>query len=192
MVDGGGGYPLTPPPESKSLSNNSSAYYIDAAILNGLSDQLIGLFNDDYSQIDTTTSPTLSILGLLQLSNITEVVESISTSLTDTIRAAEPNGGIPGRAFKIETFIHVRWPWIILPLCVVLGSVILLSATMIATRKDSTVLWKSSVFPLLMSHLDIAPEYNFSSLRSVDEVKRISKEISVTMEQDHGLILSER
>jgi hypothetical protein len=180
-------------PNIKSLSNESSAYYISFDTLSGLADQLIDLFNDNSSsQSDTTMSPTLSISGLLQMSNITEVVESISTSLTDTIRAAEPSGRDPGRAFKDETFIDVRWLWIILPLCVVLGSDMLLSAAMIATRKHNDVLWKSSVFPLLMSYLDIAHEYNFSSLRNVDEAKRISKKINVTMEQDHGLILSER
>lgn len=183
---------LTPPPGLKSLSNESSGYYITPDILVGLQNQLIGLFNENSSSQSYTMTPTLSISGLLQISNITEVVESISTSLTDTIRAAESSGRIPGTAFRDETFISVRWSWIILPLCVVLGSVMLLSATIIATRKDNAVLWKSSVFPLLMSYLDIAPEYNFSSLRNVDEVQRISKKINVTIERDHGLVLSER
>ncbi|PWY61674.1 hypothetical protein BO83DRAFT_219960 [Aspergillus eucalypticola CBS 122712] len=183
------GGPLTP--LSKSLSNDTS-YYVPDVILEDLPIALESVFNGtSYSKgfLGENAQSGLTITSLLQLSNITEVVDSISTKLTDTIR--DSNHRIRGTAFRDEAFIDVRWPWIILPLCVVLGSASLLLATAVATRKENTVVCKTSVLPLLMSDLDIASEYKFNSLRNVDEVKRISKKIVVILEQDDGLRLSE-
>ncbi|KAJ5722448.1 hypothetical protein N7488_000483 [Penicillium malachiteum] len=127
---------------------------------------------------------------IMSTNNITDVVKSVSTAITDTIRAGDVSSRIPGKAFITETYIHVKWAWVIFPLFVVLASTLLLLATTVLTR--DAVLWNSSVLPLLMGYLDIAPEYNFSGLRSVSEANQLSKKIKVTMEHENDLILSER
>ena len=73
---------------------------------------------------------------------------------------------VPGKAFRTETYIHVRWPWIILPTFVVLASALLLLITTMATRH--TVLWKNSLLPLLRNYFDTVPEDNSIALQSVD------------------------
>lgn len=50
------------------------------------------------------------------------------------------------------------------------------------------VLWKGSVLPLLMSHLETVPEHEIASLRNVDHVHHMSEEIHVTMDQSRGLL----
>jgi hypothetical protein len=47
---------------------------------------------------------------------------------------------IRGKAFREETFIHVRWPWIILPVIVTLGSIALLLGTAIESKHRKAVL----------------------------------------------------
>ncbi|KAJ5627440.1 hypothetical protein N7528_004867 [Penicillium herquei] len=184
---------LAPLSGVKALSNESS-YHVTSPVLEFLPIVLESAFEGTSRAIGFDTGDvksSLTITGLLQLSNITEVVDSVATRLTDTMRAAESGPRVRGIAFRDESFIEVRWPWIILPLCVVLGSALVLLTTSVATRKRNVVLWKNSVFPLLMTDLDIAPEYNFRSLRSVDEAKRVSKKINVVLEEDDGLRLLE-
>ncbi|KAJ6008105.1 hypothetical protein N7540_012081 [Penicillium herquei] len=183
---------LTPLPGAKSLSNESSyyVYWQTSGDLDLLFQSVFtGTSHDVASQSTFTLGFTMN--DFLQTSNISEIVDSISTKLTDAMRADGSSQKIRGIAFRDEVFIEVRWPWIILPLCVVLGSVFLLLATTIATREGIFVLWKSSVLSLLMTDLDISPEYNFRSLRNVDEARRVSKRIIVILEEDDGLKLLE-
>ncbi|KAJ5518091.1 hypothetical protein N7453_000513 [Penicillium expansum] len=152
-------FKFVPPPDLTPLSNKSSTYHISQSLSMDLVSQLGYLFND---------SKSVSANFIMVANNLTDVVKSLSTSLTDAIRSADVSSRISGKAFRAETYIHVRWPWIILPLFVVLASTILLLATTVSTR--NTVLWKNSLLPLLRSYLDVEPEDNSIALRSVDEV----------------------
>ncbi|PLB49189.1 hypothetical protein P170DRAFT_177262 [Aspergillus steynii IBT 23096] len=152
-------YKFVPPPDLIPLSNKSSTYHISQPLSMDLVSELGNLFNGS----DAT-------YHILVANNLTDVVKSLSTSLTDAIRSADVSSRISGKAFRTETYINVRWPWIILPLFVVLASTILLLATTVSTR--NTVLWKNSLLPLLRSYLDVKPEDNSIALRSVDGVAR--------------------
>ncbi|KAJ5709357.1 hypothetical protein N7493_010691 [Penicillium malachiteum] len=183
-------YKFVPPQNSTSLSNKSSNYHISQFLSTELLNRLANIFNNPALLTSDQDSGSAAMQDIMSTNNITDVVKSVSTALTDTIRASDVSSRIPGKAFMTETYIHVRWAWVIFPLFVVLASTILLLATTVLTK--DAVLWKSSVLPLLMGYLDIAPEYNFSGLRSVSEMNRLSKKITVTMEHENDLILSER
>lgn len=64
---------------------------------------------------------------------------------------------------------------------------------MIVNRKLNAILWKSSILPLLMYRLETEPEHDFNSLRNVDVVHGVLKNIKVIAEDDQGsLLLSEK
>jgi hypothetical protein len=112
----------------------------------------------------------------------------MSASATDTFRTNARGSTIPGDAFRDETFIRVRWPWIILPVVVALGSIVLLVATAIGSKQNKAVLWKSTALPLIMSHFDTTPENGIASLRSVDGMTDMSKKMRAVVLQEDGPI----
>lgn len=61
-----------------------------------------------------------------------------------------PNATISqGQVYKTQTFITVRWEWIILSIVTVTGSLALLAATIVKTCTMNQRAWKSSLAPLL-------------------------------------------
>jgi hypothetical protein len=172
------------PPNGCTLSKNSS-YSIDRNTFNRLEDTMMSLFNSTTGVRGTMPRIDLSIMApILRAGNLSQLLESMSTSLTDTLRTNPHSNEIPGKAFRDETFIHVRWPWIILPVVVTLGSIGLLLGTAIGSKQKKAVLWKCMVLPLLTSHLHTTPENNIAYVRSVDGMTDKSKKMRAVMVQD--------
>lgn len=180
---------LYPPNGSTTISGNSS-YIVDQDISGPLEYVLSDLFNATFQPSNDGSQPgALSLASLLRNDNISELLESMSTSITDRFRASSKGNRVHGQAHKVESFIDVRWPWIILPGCVILGSILLLLGTALVSKRQHAVLWKSSVLPLMISCLDTTPEHEISSLQNVDEVQRVSKKIDITMDQSGGHLI---
>ncbi|KAL4912286.1 hypothetical protein BDW62DRAFT_194993 [Aspergillus aurantiobrunneus] len=184
---------FAPPTGSATLSPNSS-YSIDRNTFTRLEDTMMRLFNSttalrgDMSRIDLS-----NIASILRTGNLSELLDSMSTSVTDTLRTNPHGTKIFGNSFRDETFIQVRWPWIILPVIVTLGSIALLLGTAIGSKQKKAVLWKCMVLPLLSSHLHTAPENEIASMRSVDGMTDKSKKMRAVMVQDEGpLIFKEK
>lgn len=97
---------------------------------------------------------------------------------------------VPGRAFRTESYIHVRWPYIILPVAIVVLSALLLMATVISGRRLYSVLWKNSVLPLVVARLET--DNNLGVLRNVDELQRQSRKVKVFIDDDDGIALKEQ
>ncbi|KAL4912011.1 hypothetical protein BDW62DRAFT_195658 [Aspergillus aurantiobrunneus] len=133
-----------------------------------------------------STSDVLNLATILRKGNLSQLLDSMSTSVTDALRANPQGNKIQGKAFRVETFIHVRWPWIILPVIVTLGSIALLLGTAMGSKHRKAVLWKCMVIPLLSSHLHTTPENEIASVRSVDGVTDISKKMRAVMVQNEG------
>lgn len=159
-------YKFVPPKKLKPLSNMTSTYHVSEILSITLIDRLANLFNTTASFSENQPSVSAAMYDILSSNKITDIVHSLSLTLTDTVRAADMDSRVPGKAFRTETYIHVRWPWIILPTFVVLASALLLLITTMATRH--TVLWKNSLLPLLRNYFDTVPEDNSIALQSVD------------------------
>jgi len=87
------------------------------------------------------SSPSADLLSKLGLAtNVTDTVTKIGLSMT----LAMMNQGhqtLPGPAFDTEVLLHVRWPWLILPVALALSSVALLLLVMAKISRDGMVLW---------------------------------------------------
>lgn len=95
---------------------------------------------------------------------------------------------VTGKAYYSQDYIHVRWPWIILPVVVgVMSTVfpVFLVTTAVWCRK--TTLWKTSLLPLLIGRLEVQLGRALSTVGSVDELSRKSKGVRVFLENDPGL-----
>ncbi|OQE35466.1 hypothetical protein PENCOP_c013G05881 [Penicillium coprophilum] len=175
-----------PPNGSETLSKNLS-YSIDHHTFSGFRDTMGDLFNSTlYDMSVGSGSSGFNMATILRTGNLGRLLDSMSTSVTDTLRASPRGNKIHGQAYRVEIFIDVRWPWIILPAIVTLGSIALLLGTVMTSKQQNSVLWKSTVLPLVSSHLSTTPEHEIASLRSVDDVQRVSKNIRATMIHSEG------
>ncbi|PLB44450.1 hypothetical protein P170DRAFT_513631 [Aspergillus steynii IBT 23096] len=126
--------------------------------------------------------------------NINKTFASIATSLSDNIRFSNKKvDHVNGTTYHVETYIHVRWQWVILPLITTAGSGLLLAITALASRKQDLVLWKSSILPLVMGQLHTNPERDANCFRDVDETRRFAKDVKVVVAQnDESIIFTEQ
>ena len=133
-------------------------------------------------------SVTAKMIPGHSIPDLAEGMDSRASSLTDVIHTGDRSTKIPGEAYWHETYIHFRWPWIILPTAAVIFSIVFFIATMLASRKLHVVLWKSSDLPWLMYWLETESGHGFDFLWNVDEVQHISK-IKVIAKEDQGSLL---
>jgi hypothetical protein len=146
----------------------------------------------DISTILTSDSDSAKIFATENLvtRNITDILSSLATSMTDVIRSdADTSISVAGKAYYSQNFIHVRWPWIILPVFIGVTSTVFLIITAVSSRK--AVLWKTSLLPLLVGRLEVQPSHALSTMGSIDEMGRKSKSVRVYLEHDPGLTFVE-
>jgi hypothetical protein len=104
---------------------------------------------------------------------------NLATTLTNQIRSTDPgdnkNATIRrGTAYSKETYIHVRWPWAILPTATIIITSVLLATAILLTRKHP--LFKSSGLALLFHGLeDNWPEVHVDQLETAEKVESVAK-----------------
>lgn len=90
--------------------------------------------------------------------NIASLMDGLATSVTGFMRQSDNRGNLKDRtttgvALKHETYLHVRWAWIVLPAVALILSVLFLIMTMILASKQRIPVWKSSSLPVLFHGL---------------------------------------
>ena len=90
-----------------------------------------------------------------QTAILKDLFANLAMSITANMRSASDSQLMAtGQLGKYETFIEVRWPWIILPcICICLGSIFLLLAIW-QTHRLSVPVWKNSTLAVLTHGLD--------------------------------------
>lgn len=83
--------------------------------------------------------------------NITKHMEDLATTMTNIIRMISKDN-VTGRAYSEETYVEVRWPWLSLPVGLLLMTFIFLVATIMRTskEKDNVGVWKTSAIATLL------------------------------------------
>lgn len=57
-------------------------------------------------------------------------------------------------ALGMQTYVHVRWAWLTLPVTCVVSALVYLVTIILMTRRLGALVWKSSVLPYLFHGLD--------------------------------------
>lgn len=101
------------------------------------------------------TSDTLRALygGSGNFTQINRTFASIAAALTANARNRVCQGKVPGDAWTSESYIHIRWLWMLLPIVLVVLSILFFIVTVIHTRNQ--YIWKSSPLALLCADLQI-------------------------------------
>ncbi|KAI0593783.1 hypothetical protein F4775DRAFT_576504 [Biscogniauxia sp. FL1348] len=93
-------------------------------------------------------------MALMQSSDLVETIQNITTSVTYALGHGKNATTISGTTFTDETYIRVRWEWLLLPIWTVLMSAVLLLATVIHSRRRKVAGWKSSSLLSLFTRFD--------------------------------------
>ncbi|KAJ5232485.1 hypothetical protein N7468_005441 [Penicillium chermesinum] len=112
--------------------------------------------------------------------DISTAFESIASSLTVNARSQVCKNSVNGATWAVQSFVHVKWDWLILPAALVGLSIIFLIATMIHTRNQ--YIWKSSPLALLFSDLLIDDPVPIKSAPTLRDMEDTSRKMEVWLE----------
>ncbi len=101
----------------------------------------LSLYSSDISQ------------ALWYANDLSALMANLADRMTDALRnlysdpvAAADNRG---QVYTTRTYVHVTWPWIILPVGLVVASCGVLIAAIVSSSRHDTVVWKSSSLAVL-------------------------------------------
>ena len=116
-------------------------------------------------------------------------IKNVATSLTNAIRAdkttdpdqhatleAKYDAFYGGQAYQLG--YSVRWPWIILPVVLVVWSLIMLATTMIKTARSPVGAWKGS--PLAVLFMDVEDQIKKTAVVQLDIYSGLPKSVGGT------------
>lgn len=125
------------------------------AMANSLQPLLKGKASRFVSNRPDYSSDTIEALYGTQgnYTEINSVFQSLASSLTVNARSKVCSAPVNGTAWTDQSYVHVRWEWLILPGGLVALSLVFMIITIIHTRNQ--YIWKSSPLALLFSDLQI-------------------------------------
>ena len=135
--------------------------------------------NNDQLQ---STSDWMQALYEHGISNVPDTLERLAISPTNHMRQQ----GVPatGTATREQTFIKVRWAWLILPLMLEALAVAFLTGVIVKTVKGDVPAWKASALALVFhgpapddAQMDTLPRY------TVGEMERSARVLSMRLKK---------
>ncbi|OHW92373.1 DUF3176 domain-containing protein [Colletotrichum incanum] len=116
------------------------------------------------------------------------LMDDLATSVTVSFRSF--NGtNVTGIAHTIESYIHVEWSFLTVPLLTILLTILFLSAVIYQTYRHKANLWKSSVLATLIHGLDRSAKERLEDLNSLREQQKEAKTVKVQLSEGDGGLL---
>lgn len=187
----------------KTFSSNST-YAFDTSTWAEIGDLFIDTFNimlvnntngtQEYGDVGNIFSPATVLYVSPDLG---QTMAQLATSMTTQIRTNSMATEVSGQALVTQTYIAVRWYWIVVPAVMVCLSIYFLVITILSTNElqGNVVLWKSSALALLACQLRELPKDDggLSFSRGVGQMDRMAKTMYVSLDEDrsHPLCLVE-
>ncbi|KAF2828242.1 hypothetical protein CC86DRAFT_207108 [Ophiobolus disseminans] len=115
---------------------------------------------------------------------INMLMNDLAVSMTTAFRGFM--GAVPtnGTSTTVESYVHVRWGFAVLPVVVVVSCLLFLLASMVMTRTSNTQLWKSSALAALFHGLDQETREKFQAEDSLHAKKKQAEEVKVKLYTD--------
>ena len=106
----------------------------------------------------------------------------MATAMTNVLMNNYSTAGAEqaGIAHRNETYIEVRWPWLVLPALLTLSAFVFVVLVMVESSGQENMLWKSSMLPLLFQHLDV-DDANFPISSTIGDMERSARSITASL-----------
>ncbi|KAI9734350.1 MAG: hypothetical protein M1834_002456 [Cirrosporium novae-zelandiae] len=186
--------PLTVWLKSSLSISNSDAYYL----LKGGGYSYGPDVSSNSSVTSNTHDTTSNMMRALWQSDISQLFSNLAKSMTRNIREVDWNtqtwgdgwigpiagaGTANGTAWTFEVYIHVRWPWLILPVTLVGLTILFLVLTILETMRSKAMVWKSSPLPYLSHGLDEADAQSLRTAAHLAEMEKMAHKVPVKLEE---------
>jgi hypothetical protein len=136
--------------------------------------------------------PFVSDVGMWQFHQVPPYdldgyLSNLTTAITNNMKSRVA-GTVPieGTAWKSERFVQVRWEWITLPAVSLLGSLILICATVLKGRKTNAPVWKTSTLAILLHGLSEDTQRIIDSDISSSQTEAVSTQLRVRLSSGRG------
>jgi hypothetical protein len=122
--------------------------------------------------------------------NVTAHVGRLAAAFTNVVRnEASANGTerIIGPAWESETFVNIRWPWVSLPLFLLLFSLAFLLTTVLKSTEEQSHgigIWKTSALAILFNGLGEDVQKSVGTGCGMGEIRARAREIHVKLIPD--------
>lgn len=146
------------------------------------------------------SSDVMEAIFLKGPSNLPQTMANVAATMTNNLRIRSGTSVI-GTAVALETYIHVRWLWLLLPLIMVSLATIFLALTVWLSRRWDVPNWRSSALAAMMHGVqeDETGALNMRALsllgkESISELERWSELVQVRLRrrgpggEDYGLV----
>ena len=130
-----------------------------------------------------------AITAIQAASNLSEVFQNVSLSMTHHIMSGSPNTTmLEGITQVAKPFIRVRWGWLALPIILVLLTWGFLLAAMILTKSADIPIWRTSLYPLLTLDVRAGSETKQFAATNwrLSEMETLSKRSTVPLSTSHN------
>ncbi|KKY32579.1 hypothetical protein UCDDA912_g07473 [Diaporthe ampelina] len=141
------------------------------------------------SYVDSGNNDILALGYYLNITDLKSMTDDLAGGLSAQMRGKSPGDNknltmFGGDAFAVQTYIRVRWQWMMLPLVEVVLAALLLAATIFETRAGP--LLKSSVTAFFLHGLDgwDAADVRAGSLETTDDLDRRSRAMIAAFAED--------
>ena len=157
----------------RSTSNHRPDYYVspmsNVPLARFLQDAFnasvkgINLPNSQFTPdelLDLTIYSSDIAQALWHTNDLKNLMNNLADRMTDALRnlysipAAESDASSLGDVYTTQTYVHVTWPWLILPVGLVLASCAVLLAAVIESSRYRAVVWKSSSLAVMFHGID--------------------------------------
>lgn len=116
------------------------------------------------------------------------LMNDLATSVTVSFRSF--NGtNVTGIAHTVESYVHVEWSFLAVPLLTVLLTTLFLVAAIYQTYRQKASLWKSSVLATLVHGLDGNARERLEDLGGLKEQQKEAKSVRVQLDDGDGGLL---
>jgi hypothetical protein len=109
------------------------------------------------------------------------LMSDLAVSMTTAFRSFM--GAVPtsGKSITVESYVHVRWGFAVLPIAAVLATLVFLLVSITMTHTSDTQAWKSSALVSLFHGLDSQTKERFSGKSSLSAKKKQAKAVKVQL-----------
>lgn len=113
------------------------------------------------------------------------LMHDMAVSMTVSLRSI---GGeaVQGMAFINQTYVHVQWGFVAVPVAAVAMAALFLVTVMWKTRASGTRLWKTSALAMLFHGLDEDARERFEDLRGFAAKMKEARGVKVRLEEEGG------
>jgi hypothetical protein len=121
--------------------------------------------------------PSINIVGDKSTRSFEKRLENVATALTN-YGLETTNETVRGRAYAEESYVEVRWQWIVLPVLLQLSTLVLFITTVAYSHCNSVPIWKSSILAIIyhgVEDLDEKKDLVAERLSGMNAVARVDK-----------------